>query len=137
MERLIQQVLEQYPNKVKLVVKNFPLSRHRFAFKAALGAMAANAQGKYWEFRRELFKNYRSLSDAKILEIARNLGLDMAKFTKDMNSRAAREFVTRDIVNGRQIGVRGTPTIFVNGKRVEIRTPFDLFTVIDAELKRK
>jgi len=136
MERLIQQVLDQYPDKVKLVVKNFPLSRHRFALKAALGAMAANAQGKYWEFRRELFKNHQSLSDAKIMEIAKNLGLDMARFTKDMNSRAVRDFVTRDIINGKEIGVRGTPAVFVNGKRVKIRTPFDLFTVIDRELAK-
>jgi len=137
MERLIQQVLDQYPKKVKLVIKNFPLSRHTFARKAAQAAMAAKAQGKFWEFRRELFENHQSLSDAKILEIAKGLELDMARFTKDMNSRSVRDFVTRDIVNGRQIGVRGTPSIFVNGKRVKIRTPFDLFTVIDAELKPK
>ena len=136
MERLIQQVLDQYPHKVKVVIKNFPLSRHKFALKAALAAMAAKAQGKFWEFRRQLFENHQSLNDAKILEIAKSLGLDIPKFTKDMNSRSVRDFVTRDIVNGRQIGVRGTPTIFVNGKRVEIRTPFDLFTVIDTELKR-
>jgi protein-disulfide isomerase len=136
MERLIQQVLDRYPDKVKLVVKNFPLSSHRFARKAAQAAMAANAQGKFWEYRRKLFENYRSLSDAELLDIAKELGLDMAKFTKDMNSRAIRDFVTRDVVNGRQIGVRGTPSIFVNGKPVKFHTPFDLFTAIDAELKK-
>lgn len=136
MERLIQQVLDHYPDKVKLVVKNFPLSMHRFAHKAAQAAMAANAQGKFWEFRRKLFENPRSLSDAEILEIAKGLGLDISRFTKDMRSRPVRDFITRDIVNGRQIGVHGTPSIFVNGKRVKIRTPFDLFTIIDAELKR-
>jgi protein-disulfide isomerase len=136
MERLIQQVLDQYPDKVKLVVKNFPLSSHKFARKAAQAAMAANAQGKFWEFRRRLFENFPSLNDVKILGIAKGLGLDMTRFTKDMNSRSVRDFVARDVVNGRQIGVRGTPSIFVNGKRAKIRTPFDLFTVIDEELKR-
>jgi protein-disulfide isomerase len=137
MERLIQQVLDQYPDKVKLVVKNFPLSSHKFARKAAQAAMAANAQGKFWEFRRRLFENFPSLNDVKILGIAKGLGLDMTRFTKDMNSRSVRDFVARDVVNGRQIGVRGTPSIFVNGKRAKIRTPFDLFTIIDAELKRR
>jgi protein-disulfide isomerase len=137
MERLIQQVLDQYPDKVKLVVKNFPLSSHRFARKAAQAAMAANAQGKFWEFRRRLFENFSSLNDVKILEIANGLGFDMTRFTKDMNSRSVRDFVARDVANGRQIGVRGTPSIFVNGKRAKIRTPFDLFTIIDAELKRR
>lgn len=136
MERLIQQVLDQYPDKVKLVIKNFPLSSHKFARKAAQAAMAAKPQGKFWEFRRQLFENYQSLNDAKILEIAKGLGLDMQRFSEDMNSRSVQDFVTSDVVNGRQIGVRGTPTIFVNGKRVQIRTPFDLFTAVEAELKR-
>ena len=136
MERLIQQVLDRYPDKVKLVAKNFPLSSHRFARKAAQAAMAANAQGKFWEFRHALFENQRSLNDAKILEIAKTLQLNMDRFEKDMNSRSVRDFVTRDVVNGRQIGVHGTPSIFVNGKRAKIRTPFGLFTIIDAELKK-
>ena len=136
MERVIQQVLDRYPDKVKLVVKNFPLSSHRFARKAAQAAMAAWEQGKFWEYRRELFENYRSLSDAKILDIAKSLGLDMTRFTKDMNSPSTRDFVDRDVINGRLIGVRGTPSIFVNGKPVKFHTPFDLFTAIDAELKK-
>jgi len=130
-------VLDQYPDKVKLVAINFPLSSHRFARKAAQAAMAANAQGKFWEFRRQLFENIRSLNDAKILEIAKGLELDKDKFVKSMNSRPIRDFVTRDVVHGRKIGVHGTPTIFVNGKRAKIRTPFDLFNIVDAELKAK
>ncbi len=136
MERLIQQVLDQYPKNVRLVPKNFPLTSHKFARKAAQAAMAANAQGKFWEFRHKLFENYRSIDDAKIQEIAQGLGLDMAKFNQDKDSRSIRDFVTRDVVNGRQIGVRGTPTLFVNGKRAMVRTPFDLFKIIDAELKK-
>jgi protein-disulfide isomerase len=129
-------VLDQYPDKVKLVIMNFPLSGHPFARKAAQAAMAAMAQGKFWEFRRKLFENYQSLSDDKIREIAKGLGLDMERFTRDMNSPSVRDLVARDVKNGREIGVHGTPTIFVNGKRVHIRTPFDLFTAIDAELKK-
>jgi protein-disulfide isomerase len=129
-------VLEQYPDKVKLVVKNFPLSRHRFARKAAQAAMAANNQGKFWAFRRALLENHQDLNSEKILEIAKSLKLDVDRFVQDMNSASVQDVITKDIVNGRQIGVRGTPTLFVNGKRAKIRTPFDLFTLIDAELRK-
>lgn len=137
MERTIQQVLDQYPKDVRLVPKNFPLRSHKFARKAAHAAIAANAQGKFWEFRHKLFENYQSITDAKIQEIAESLGLDMDKFNRDKDSRSVRDFVTRDVINGRRIGVRGTPTLFVNGKRAMVRKPFDLFTIIDAELKKK
>jgi protein-disulfide isomerase len=137
MERLIQQVLDQYPKKVRLVPMNFPLRSHTFARKAAQAAMAANAQGKFWEFRQKLFEDYRSINDVKIQDIAKGLGLDMEKFNKDKDSRSIRDFVTRDVVNGRKIGVRGTPTIFVNGKLAVVRNPFDLFGIISAELKKK
>ncbi|MEJ2025286.1 MAG: thioredoxin domain-containing protein, partial [Deltaproteobacteria bacterium] len=120
-------MLDQYPDKVKLVVKNFPLSRHRFARKAAQAAMAANSQGKFWAFRRALFEHYQDLNNEKILEIAKKLKFDMDRFVQDMNSASVQDVITKDIVNGRQIGVRGTPTLFVNGKRAKIRTPFDLF----------
>ena len=133
MERIIQQVLDQYPQKVKLVPMNYPLSRHRFAREAAQAAMAANAQGKYWEFRSKLFESYRSLSNEKILEIARQLGLDMARFQADLKSAQIRNFIFKDMMEGRRIGVRGTPTVFVNGKRVRVRTRSDLMKVIEEE----
>ena len=73
-------MLEQYPKDVKLVIKNFPLTRiHKFSMNAALAALAANQQGKYWEFHTELFKNYNQLSDAKIDEIAQAVGLNMTE----------------------------------------------------------
>ena len=76
-------MLEKYPKEVKLVYKNFPLVGHKFARKAATAALAAHEQGKFWEFHDNLFKNYRNLDDAKIQEIAEELGLDMERFTRD------------------------------------------------------
>lgn len=137
MERLIQQVLDQYPNKVKLVVKNFPLPQHRFAREAAWAALAANLQGKFWEFRSRLFEHFWNLNDAELRKIAKGLGLDMKKFVADMNSPSIHDMVSRDISNGREIGVSGTPTIFVNGQRARIRTPSDLIDIIDRELAEK
>ena len=136
LEPFFQQVLDKYPNNVKLVVKNFPLSSHKFARKAATAALAANVQGKFWEFHSQLFKNYKVINDAKIQEIAKNLGLDMEKFNKDMQSPTIKSLIERDVSNGRQIGVRGTPTIHINGKALKIRSLPGIFQVIDAELKK-
>ena len=137
LEPFFQQVLDKYPNNVKLVVKNFPLSSHKFARKAATAALAANVQGKFWEFHSQLFKNYKVINDAKIQEIAKNLGLDMEKFNKDLQSPTIKSLITRDVSNGRQIGVRGTPTIYINGKALKNRSLPGIYQVIEAELKKK
>ena len=72
---VFEQVLEKYPQDVKLVFKNFPLRNHKFAEKAAIAALAAGEQGKFWEFHDLLFKNYNKLSDQKIQEIAQAVGI--------------------------------------------------------------
>ena len=130
-------MLDKYPNNVKLVVKNFPLPSHKFAHKAATAALAANVQGKFWEFHSQLFKNYNVINDTKIQDIAKELGLDMEKFNKDMQSPAIKSLIARDMDNGIQIGVRGTPTIFINGKTLSNRSLPEIFQVIEAELKKK
>jgi protein-disulfide isomerase len=130
-------VLDKYPDNVKLVVKNYPLSSHKFAYKAASAALAANDQGKFWEFHSALFKNYNALNDAKIQDIAKELGLDMEKFNKDMQSPAIKGLIERDLTNGRQAGINGTPTIFINGKTSEDRNLPGIYQVIEAELRKK
>ena len=136
LEPFFQQVLDKYPDNVKLVIKHFPLSNHKYAHKAASAALAANVQGKFWEFHSKLFKNYKVINDAKIQDIAKELGLDMEKFTKDMQSPAIKSLIARDVSNGRQIGVRGTPTIFINGKAFKNRNLTGIYQLIEAELKK-
>ena len=109
---------------------------HKFAYKAATAALAANAQGKFWEFHSKLFKNYKAMNDDKIQDIAKELGLNMDKFNKDMQSPAIKSLIERDLDNGRQAGVRGTPTIFINGKTLRIRSLPEIYQVIEAELKK-
>jgi len=128
-------LLEKYPKDVKLVYKNFPLQSHRFAVKAAQAAFAAELQGKFREFHEKLFENYNVLDDEKINEIARGLDLDMEKLARDMNSPAIQNLVARDVNEGRRIGVRGIPTILINGKITDRRTLADLQAVVDEELK--
>jgi protein-disulfide isomerase len=131
-------VLEQYPDNVKLVFKNFPLTRiHKFAMNAAVAAMAAKQQDKFWEFHYELFKNYNKLSDEKIDEIAETLGLDMDRFKQDMENPALAAMVQRDLKDGVEAGVRGTPTIFINGRLLQQRSLPGFKQFIDEELEKK
>jgi len=130
-------VLKKYPNEVKVVVKHFPLRSHKFARQAAAAALAANEQGKFWEFHKKLFENYRTLNDSKFQDIARDLGLDMEKFGKDLNSSAIANLINRDLKSGGQLGVRGTPTIFINGKILRKRDLTGFSEMIDSELKKK
>lgn len=104
--------------------------------KAATAALAAGRQGKFWEFHDQLFKNYNQLNDQKISEIARSLGLDEAEFEKAMADRALQTAIRQDMLDGRQAGVRGTPTIFINGRLLRDRTVQGFQTVIDAELQK-
>jgi protein-disulfide isomerase len=111
-------VLEKFPNDVSYVIKHFPLSSHQFAYPGAMAALAAGNQGKFWEFHGQLLENYKQVNDEKILEIAGGLGLNMDQFNQDRQSAASRQLIQEDLENGRKIGVRGTPSLFLNGKRI-------------------
>ena len=131
-------MLEQYPNEVKLVIKDVPLTRiHKNAMPAAIAALAANQQGKFWEMNSQLFNNYNQLSDEKIDEIAQSLGLDMTQFKKDIENPALAAQVQRDLQDGVQAGVRGTPTIFINGRLLQQRSLPGFKQMIDEELAKK
>jgi protein-disulfide isomerase len=130
-------LLGKYPKDVKLVLKNFPLPMHPFARKAAAAALAANNQGKYWEFSGKLFENYSTLSDDKILDIARQLGLDMEKFNRDLADASIQALINKDMSDAEKASLQGTPTIFVNGKALKNRGPNEFQEMIENELKRK
>jgi thiol-disulfide isomerase/thioredoxin len=110
---LLKQVLDTYPEEVKLVFKHFPLRNHRFARQAAVAALAAGRQGKFWEFQNLLFSNFSQLSDQKVQEIAKELSLDEKLFKKDLKDPKIVAAINKDIRDGTKAGVRGTPTVFV------------------------
>jgi protein-disulfide isomerase len=131
-------VLEQYPNDVKLVFKNFPLTRiHKFAMGAAISALAAHQQGKFWEYHSNLFKNYNQLNDEKFDEIAQFVGLNVEQFKEDKKNPALAAIVQRDLQDGVKSGVRGTPAIFINGRVLKQRSLPGFKQMIDAELAKK
>ena len=131
---VLEQVLEQYPQQVKLVFKNFPLRSHSFAYKAAQASMAAEQQGKFWEFHDLLFKNYNRINDQKITEIMNDLNLDADQFQRAMQDPAIKAQIDADLRNGNTAGVRGTPTIFINGKLLRDRSLSGFQRQINQEL---
>jgi protein-disulfide isomerase len=133
---VLNQVLEKNQGKVKLVYMAFPLSTHPFARKAAGAAFAAGKQGKFWEYHDLLFQNYNRLNDQVIQELAQKLGLDMQKFNKDMNDPQISQEINRDYQEGRKAGVKGTPSIFVNGVMVANTSPEGLQAAIDKALEK-
>lgn len=132
----LEEVLKEFPKEVKLVYKSFPLRMHRYAMDAAKAAMAADKMGKFWEFHDLLFKNYNKLNKEKIDEIREQLKLDKEEFEKYAKSPEIEKAVTDDFQNGVDAGVRGTPSLFLNGKPVKDRSSEGLKKSIKAELKK-
>jgi protein-disulfide isomerase len=133
---LIEQVLKKYPDSVKVVFKNYPLNNHKFARKAAAAALAADLQGKFWEYQDRLFANMSLLSDAKIRELAREVGMNEAQFLKDLDDPKTGARVSKDVQDGNQADVRGTPTVFINGRLLTQRSLEGFVSVIEKELRK-
>jgi protein-disulfide isomerase len=110
-------LLDKFPNDVKLVFKEFPLDDHSQAFLAAQSAVAAHAQGKFWEMHNILYANYRSISAQNILVWAKQIGLDMKKFIDDVDSGKYKQTVQNEVKQGEDAGVQGTPSFFFNGRK--------------------
>jgi len=132
---ILEQVLEKYPQNVKFVFKNFPLSSHRFAVKAAAAALAAGSQGKFWAFHDQLFENYNRIDDQKIRDIAKSLQLDEVEFGKKMRDPEIQNRIRQDILDGRQAGVNSTPSVFINGRLLRNRSLAGFQAAIDKELQ--
>ena len=101
-----------------------------------MAALAAGRQGKYWEFHDELFKNYNNLSLEKIDEIAKQLGLNEAEFQQDEKNPAFVEQIRQDYEEGIRLGLRGVPTVFINGKKMRQRDVETLESAINTELEK-
>ena len=132
---ILQRILAEYGDRVRLVVRDYPLSQHADAARAAEAAEAAREQGKYWEYVTLLYQNQSALQPEKLKEYASRLGLDRAKFDEALDSGRHADSVRRDLRDGERAGVNGTPTVFVNGTRVERATYEQLKTAIEAALK--
>ena len=137
---MIDDILKKYPNDVRVVIKQFPLSFHKQARKASLYALAADRQGKYKEMSDKIFENYRNLKSNEDLprQYAEELGLDMLQFDKDMQDPALGARIDREVNQLAQSGMRtAAPKFLINGKEPQGRSLEIYSDIIDAELQKK
>lgn len=118
----LDRLAREFEGQIKLVFKHFPLGGHDRAMPAARAAEAALAQGKFWEMHDLLFDHQHSLQDADLESYARQLHLDVDRFKADMLAAPAQEHIDADRQEGERLGIRGTPTIYINGRL--LREPF-------------
>lgn len=117
--------------------KHLPLKMHKDAVPAALASVAAQKQGKFWEFHDKIFADQRNLNLETFKKHARELGMDMARFEKDFLDLSNRKTVDADAAEAAALGVTGTPGFFINGRFMSGAKPFEEFAqAIDAELNR-
>ncbi len=132
---VLDQIVNEFGDRVRLVVRDFPLSQHANARKAAEAAEAAREQGKYWEYATILFRNQSALGVDKLRQYATEVGLDRARFDASLDSGKFSEKVQRDVIDGRRLGVSGTPTLYINGKRISDNSYASLKSAIETALK--
>ncbi len=135
---ILQRVLAEYsPEQVRFVVRDFPLeSIHENAFLAATAANAAHKQGKFFEFTEILYRNQNALNLESLKKYAADLGLNLAQFELDLQSATTAAEIRKDLADGANYGINGTPTIYVNGVKVR-RNNAEYFRVaIDKVLKK-
>lgn len=129
----IKQVLEAYPNDVNYLIKNFPLNFHPHAKPAAKAALAAAEQGKYAQMIDKILENRTALGPETYKRVAGEIGLNVAKWEKDLKNNDAKyeDIIAKDMRLAGQVGVRGTPTFYINGKITAARDFASLKAEID------
>ena len=121
--------------KIRLVFRDYPLGFHSQAKPAAEAAECADEQGKFWEYHDAIFENQASLGRSLYTSLAEQLGLDVEKFEKCIETGKYSQEVDMDVAYANQVGVSGTPVFFVNGIKVTGAQPYNVFKqIIDAEL---
>jgi len=138
---MIDDILKKYPNDVKVVLKNFPLSFHKQAMQAAKYVLAAKNQGKYNELYHSVMENYRQLktNEDLPLQLAGELGLDVEQLKRDANSPAIADQIQTEINELKNSGIprMSVPKFLINGKEPQGRSLDAFSAVIEAELKKK
>lgn len=141
-EPIMQQLRQDYGNKVKIVYKHFPLTQiHANAMPSARAAQAASLQGKFWQYHDLLYEKqeeWSNLPDStdKFVEYAKTLKLDIERFQKDMKSKSVQAAIDKEADEGISIGVNATPTVYVNSIKVSVSGYNELKKIIDQALSK-
>jgi protein-disulfide isomerase len=133
----VKQIMQAFPGKIHLVIKNYPYKYRDFARIAAEASLAAKDQGKYWEMHDILITRSPKLDRANLIAYAGELGLDVKKFTESIDNGKHDSEINRDIKLAESMDLYNTPTFYINGLQVVGERPFDYFKrIIDNELAR-
>ena len=132
LQPVLQKVLERWPNEVRRVYKHSPLDRHRHAFGASKAAVCADRQGRFWEFHNALYREGQDMSPRGVVSVAEELGLELGPFEACLRDESSGAAVQADRSLAGRAGVRGTPTLFVNGRRLQ--SPSQLESEVEALL---
>lgn len=133
----VKLLLETYPGKIRLVVKNYPYKYRDFSKIAAEASLAARDQGKYWEMHDILLTRSPKLDRASLIAYANELSLDVKKFTESIDSGKHAKDIEGDIKLAESIDLYNTPTFYINGRQIVGERPFDFFKkVIDEQLQQ-
>jgi protein-disulfide isomerase len=135
---VLKQLVERYEGRVRIVWRNEPLVTHRDAAGAAEAAMAAAAQGKFWQMHDRLFESQQALDRSSLERYGREIGLDVEQFRAALDAREFRAAVEADLRYANSLGVSATPTFFLNGRQIAGAMPFETFaSAIEEELKKR
>jgi protein-disulfide isomerase len=128
----LEALTKKYPDKIRMIYKFFPLGFHAAAPGAAAAAIAAQKQGKFWEFRFAIASRFKELTDATYLEVAKTIGIaNLEKFKKDMVLDPVNQArIAEETKLGQDVGVQGTPNFYVNGKRMDRFSPEEIENMI-------
>jgi protein-disulfide isomerase len=131
----VKQLLTDFAGKITYVFRNYPLPQHKNAPISSYTVEAAGLQGKYWEMHEKMFNtqgDWSNLSDPKevFMGYAKDLGLDINKFTNDINSSTVKEKVQNDTNDGNTIGLTETPTFYLNGQQIALSGTYDQFKAL-------
>ncbi|OJH34083.1 thioredoxin [Cystobacter ferrugineus] len=131
----VEQLQKDYGSKLRVVMKQNPLSFHPRAKPAAVAALAAGEQGKYWEYHGKLFANAKALEDKDLESYAQDVGLDISRWKADLTNPKFSTIIDRDQALAGKLGANGTPAFFINGRFLSGAQPIGNFkTIIDEEL---
>ncbi|MEZ4742709.1 MAG: thioredoxin domain-containing protein [Bdellovibrionota bacterium] len=117
---VVKNVMKKYGNKVKLVYLDFPINPSGISRQVAVGGVCADQQKKYWEYHYMAFEKQNELTKESPEKFAKDLGLEIQKFKECLASNEAKEKVAKSEVEGRRVGVQGTPTFFLNGRKIQV-----------------
>jgi protein-disulfide isomerase len=133
----VKKIMDTYKGKVRLVIKNYPYKYRDYSRIAAEASLAAREQGKYWEMHDLLIKRSPKLDRQSLISYAKELGLDVAKFTTSIDSQKYKAEIDRDLKLATDMDLYNTPTFYINGRQVVGERPFEYIRkIVDEELKK-